>query len=139
MTILSRREPRSLFPELFDWLDAPFAGLRSAVTQPIRLEDFMKDDRYVLRAELPGVDPDKDVEITVDNGILTIHAERRQETTEEHRSEFRYGSFTRSITLPSGTDPSDVKATYDKGILEVSVKCATAQETGKRIAIEKKG
>lgn len=138
MTMLSRRDPRTLFPELFDWLEAPFTGLRFATTQPIRLEDFMREGRYVLRAELPGVDPDRDVEVTVDDGVLTIHAERRQETTEGHRSEFRYGSFTRSVTLPPGSDPADIKATYDKGILEVSVKCAPEQETGKRIAIEKK-
>ena len=55
------------------------------------------DDLLIVRAELPGMDPDNDFEITVENGTLTIHAERREEHKQAHRSEFRYGSFTRSI------------------------------------------
>ena len=83
--------------ELMDSLDRMFET--AAGPAPIRVEEFVDDKTLVVRAELPGVDPDKDVEITIDNGYLRIHAERQEK--EEHkdkgrfRSEFRYGSFSR--------------------------------------------
>ncbi len=136
MSVPMRREHRGLVPELFDWLEMPFTALRPPVAQPIKFEDYVKDDRYVLRAELPGIDPEKDVEITVSDGVLTIHAERRDEHKDQHRTEFRYGSFTRSLRLPAGVDDSDVRAVYDKGVLEVSVKLAEAKREGRRIQVE---
>lgn len=72
---------------------------------------------------MPGVDPDKDVEITIDDGYLRIRAERQEK--EEHkdkghfRSEFRYGPFSRSIPLPEGVKEEDIKASYNDGVLEV--------------------
>jgi HSP20 family protein len=93
----------------------------------MRMEEFVDGDTYVVRAELPGVDPEKDVEITVDDGLLTISAERHEERTEGeegmagYRSEFRYGSYRRSLTLPVGVTADDVAATYADGILEVRV------------------
>ena len=81
----------------------------------------MEDGHYVLRAELPGIDPDKDVDTTVRDGRLTIKAERTEKKETKGRSEFSYGSFARSVTLPAGADEDDIKATYDKGILTVSV------------------
>jgi len=131
-----RRASRGLFPDLFDWLEAPLATLRPMMGQQIRFEECVKEGRYVLRAELPGIDPDKDVEITLDNGILTIQGERRQEQREKHRTGFRYGSFSRSISLPQTADENDIKATYDRGILEVSVKLTEEREEGKRIPVE---
>ncbi|WP_101786603.1 Hsp20/alpha crystallin family protein [Nonomuraea indica] len=130
----ARREHRGLFPELFDWLDWP--PVIRPHQQPIRFEDYVKEGRYVVRAELPGIDPEKDVEITLRNGVLTLHAERREEVKEHHRTEFRYGSFTRSITLPPGADDQDVKAVYDKGILEISVKLPEEKQEARRIQIQ---
>lgn len=138
MSTPMRREPRGLFPELFDWLEVPFTAIRPYMGQTIRFEDYVGEGRYVVRAELPGIDPDRDVEVTVANGILTIHAERREEEKERHRSEFRYGSFTRSVALPTGAVPDDVKAVYDKGILEISVPLAEKKQESQRISIEKK-
>lgn len=73
---------------------------------PLRIEETVEGEQLVVRAELPGIDPDKDVEISVQERILHIRAERRQETKEEakghYRSEFRYGSFARRIPLPEG-------------------------------------
>ncbi|MEU8246275.1 Hsp20/alpha crystallin family protein [Nonomuraea sp. NPDC048916] len=134
---LARQEPRSLLPEILDWMEAPFAGLRQTAGHPLRIEDCIQGDRYVLRAELPGIDPDKDIEVTVKDGILTIHGERQEKETEEHRTEFRYGSFTRSVSLPAGADENDVKAVYDKGVLEISMKLSEKSKKGKRISIEK--
>jgi HSP20 family protein len=141
MTTPARRE-RPMFAELVDWLEGGFPSLPVrpfAGSHVMRVEDYVEDDQYVLRAELPGIDPDNDVELTVDNGVLTIKAERREETKESGRSEFRYGAFTRSVTLPAGADEDAVTATYDDGILEVRVpiKEAKRPET-RRITIDKK-
>lgn len=92
-------------------------------TQSIRVEEYVDGDTQVVRAELPGVDPDKDIEVTVADGVLHIKAERtektEQKTKESYRSEFRYGSFTRSIPLPPSVRQEDVKASYKDGVLEV--------------------
>ena len=94
------------FADRLDWLDSPWFSLMPfGPGQSFRVEDYAEDGKYLVRAELPGIDPAKDVEVTVDSGILTIHAERREETREDRHSEFRYGSMTRSISLPDGLTP----------------------------------
>jgi len=108
----------------------------------VAVEEFTEDGTLVVRAELPGVDPDKDVEITVGDGVLNITAERTEKTEEAgrhfHRREPRYGSFARSISVPEGVDDSKVVATYKDGILEVRVPLPTeaAEETPHRIAVK---
>src|ERR1035437_10492250 len=105
MSDVVKRNPMSPLTELFDrfnsgWpsiADWPHDGARA-----LRIEDRLEQDRYVVRAEIPGVDPDKDVEITVDDGVLTISAERREEGKEKGRSEFHYGSFPRRGPRPAG-------------------------------------
>jgi HSP20 family protein len=85
----------------------------------------VEGDELKVRAELPGIDPEKDVHISVSDHTLSIRAERREESKSEkkgvYRSEFSYGSFARSISLPEGVSADDVKATYKDGILEVQV------------------
>lgn len=127
-TVAARRRPRSFLPVWSDlwsdlWTGFPsVTGLRPKIdTHLIRLEDDMTDGHYLLRAELPGIDPDKDVEITVRDGRLTIKAERTEKKERKGRSEFSYGSFVRTVTLPPGASEDDIKATYDKGILTVDV------------------
>jgi HSP20 family protein len=134
----ARRQP-GLFPDLLDWLDAPWAAplLPFTAAHTFRVEDYVEDGRYMVRAELPGVDPEKDVEITVADGTLTIHAERREEHKEPHHSEFRYGSFTRSVTLPQRADTEHITASYNKGVLEVSVPVPETKPEGRRIEITK--
>lgn len=141
MTVPARRE-RPMFADLMDWLEDEFPAL--PIMRPftgghlMRVEDYVSEGQYVVRAELPGIDPEKDVEITVDDGVLTVKAERREEKKEGGRSEFRYGSFTRSVTLPNGADEENVAASFRDGILEVRtpIKEATKPEP-KRIAITK--
>jgi HSP20 family protein len=135
MSALLRRE---MFPELVDWFEAPFMTLRPYLAQPIRVEDFIEDDHYVIRAELAGIDPEKDVEIAVGSGYLTIHAERTDKTEGKHRSEFRYGSFTRSLPLPATTNEDDITASYRDGILTVTVGLKTAEKKAsvKRIEVK---
>ena len=126
------------FPELFDWLDAPWPALLPfGPGQTFRVEDYTEDGKYVIRAELPGIDPEKDVDVTVSAGVLTIHAERKEETKEDRRSEFRYGSLTRSVSLPEGADPDKVTAKYSDGILKVSVPVPEkSKSAARRIAVE---
>lgn len=89
----------------------------------LRVEELDEDDTHVVRVEIPGIDPEHDLDIEVEPGRLTIRAERtaeeRDETAHGYRSEFRYGSFTRTLPLPSTATPEDVTATYHDGILEV--------------------
>ena len=138
MSALLRRDPRTMFPDLVDWFEAPFMTLRPYLAQPIRIEDYVEDDHYVIRAELAGIDPEKDVEITVGSGYLTIRAERADKTEGKHRSEFRYGSFTRSMTLPPTANEDDVTASYRDGILTISVGLkAEKTESARKIEIKK--
>jgi HSP20 family molecular chaperone IbpA len=137
-TVPASRQTRSLFPEFSElFAGCPsFAGLRPVLdTRLMRLEDEIKDGRYEVRAEIPGVDPAKDIDITVHDGHLTIKAERSEKKEFDGRSEFTYGSFVRSVSLPAGADEDDVKATYDKGILTVSVGVSESKPTEKHVPI----
>ena len=133
MSTLTRRE-KGFIPEIFDLLEAPFFGLRP-MPRPLRFEDYVKDGRYVLRVELPGVDPAKDIEITVGGGVLTVHAERHQEQTDVSRTEFHYGTLTRSIPLPPAADEKDVTATYDNGILQITVRLTEPKDSTTRVPV----
>jgi HSP20 family molecular chaperone IbpA len=135
-TIVHSRQ-RGLLPGLFDMLESPITAFRPH-GQMIRFEEYVENDRYVLRAELPGIDPDRDVEVRVSGGVLTIHGQRQEQQKEHYRTEFRYGSFTRSITLPTGANEDDVTAVYRNGILEVAVGLEEAKASERRIAVEKK-
>jgi len=126
-----------VFPDLADWLESPWTGPPPfLIRQVFRLEESIRDDRYVIRAELPGLDPENDIEVTVDGRILTISAERRQQDNGSCRSEFRYGSLARAVRLPARVDPADVTARYDKGVLEVSVPFEAVKPEGTRIPVE---
>jgi HSP20 family protein len=90
-----------------------------------------EEDAIVLKAELPGVKPE-DVDITIENGMLTISGERRLESEEKrenyHRVESSYGSFSRSFALPDRVDPSSIEASMASGILNLRIaKRAEAQ------------
>jgi HSP20 family molecular chaperone IbpA len=138
-TLAVRRHPRSLFPELSE-LFAGFPSLASLRpdldARVMRLEDEMKDGRYVVRAEMPGIDPAKDIEITVRDGELRIKAERTEKKDFDGRSEFSYGSFLRAVTLPAGADEDNIEATYDKGILTVSVAVSEPKATERHVQVK---
>ncbi|GAA1968200.1 hypothetical protein GCM10009798_30730 [Nocardioides panacihumi] len=102
----------------FEW---PFDG----GSRWMRIETFTDGDETVVRAELPGLDPPKDIDISVEDDLLRISASREERSEDErpdgYHSEFRYGSFVRSLRLPNGVSEKDVRATYRDGILEVRV------------------
>lgn len=91
----------------------------------LRTEEFREGDSLVLRVEAPGIDPDKDVQVSVDDGALrvTVHREEKEEAKGQrgYRSEFRYGELSRSIRLPDHVTADDVTASYRDGILDVRV------------------
>ncbi|KAB1139862.1 Hsp20/alpha crystallin family protein [Streptomyces luteolifulvus] len=119
-------------PDLFGWVEAGLPGVHTAPgTHGIRVEERLTEGTYVLRAELPGLDPTKDVEITVTEGVLTLRAERSEETTEKHRTEFRYGTFTRSVRLPAGARGDEATAEYKDGVLIITIPVPEAK-TGTR-------
>ena len=133
MAGLLKRETKAVEP--FDWFDRmfeewpvlfpirrmPTAG--EIPTNGIRVDEFRENGHLVIRAELPGMDPAKDVDVSVHEGMLHIKAERREEEkTDEKgyvRKELRYGFFTRTLPLPEGVSTDDVTAGYKDGILEI--------------------
>jgi len=93
--------------------------------RPFRIEVCHEQGALKVRAELPGVDPEKDVEVEIVNDELVITAQKMESQQHkglrEYRSEFRYGSLTRSVPVPKGIDESKVTAAYKDGVLEVLV------------------
>ena len=133
-----QRQSRPLLPELSELFNGlpTFASLRPLFDASlIRVEEETKDGIYELRAELPGVDPIEDVAITVLDGQLTIKAERSQTSDSDGRSEFSYGSFERTVTLPAGADEDEIHAIYDRGILTISVPLGDDEPAEKHIEI----
>ncbi|WAL68475.1 Hsp20/alpha crystallin family protein [Amycolatopsis cynarae] len=127
-SILPRR--RVVFPGLIDWLDNPWLfGERNAM----RLEENVTKDAYVLRAELPGFDPGEHIHVTAEAGMLTITAEREADPEGPEHSEFRYGTFCRSVSLPERADTAKISARYVDGILEVTV---PIEQPGKPVEIK---
>jgi len=119
MTSIIRRPSGTLIPDVMDIFEAawPFTANR----HPVHVEDFVEDGTYVVRAELPGLDADKDIEVSASDNRLTIAAKREEHKHDRHHTEFRYGSFSRVVPLPVGADPEAISAKYDRGILEVRV------------------
>ena len=103
------------------------------------MDVLTKDGNLVIRAELPGIKLE-DVDITLQNGVMTISGEHKVDQEEEragyHVRERRHGSFRRSMTLPEGTDESKIHARFEDGVLEVTVEGAAVEKAPKRIEIE---
>jgi len=98
------------------------------------------DKSYEITAELPGLD-EKNVEVNVADGGITIKGEKKEETEEKQKdyyvSERRYGSFQRSFTLPEGVDADKIEATFKNGVLKLTLpKTAEAQKPAKKIEIK---
>lgn len=131
MSTLTHRD-RPHFAEVLDWLDGPLAAFRPAGTHPMRVEHYQAGHDYVIRAELPGVDPERDIEVTTSQGIITIRAERHEEQSARRYSEFRYGTYSRSIALPVTADEERIRALYSHGVLEVTVELTDDPKQGRR-------
>lgn len=89
-----------------------------------RVDIIENEAEFVVRMEIPEVNRE-DVKVTVDNGVLSIQGERRQEKEEKgktfHLMERQYGSFMRNFTLPDNVDPNRIKATFKGGLLTLQI------------------
>ena len=141
MSNILHRNPKSVVPDLIDWFEEPFLSLRPYLGHAIKVEDYTEDDgHYVIRAEVAGIDPEKELEVTADAGYLTIRAVRSGKIEDKHRTEFRYGSFSRTVDLPPNADIDDVTAEYDKGILTIKLGLRGERlETMKRVQVSTSG
>ncbi|WP_267243418.1 Hsp20/alpha crystallin family protein [Streptomyces sp. PR69] len=137
MATLARKQ-RFPFPDLPEWFEAfpsRFAMPAMADLYTVRIESYTENDRYVVRAELPGIDV-KDLDVTVEEGMLSIKAERTEREVDKTHSEIRYGSFTRSVALPAGAKEDDVKAEYADGMLTVSVGLGEEKREARHVQIK---
>jgi HSP20 family molecular chaperone IbpA len=119
MSSMIKRIPGSShMPDLPDWEAAGFPAMHTtAATHGIHVEERLTDETYELRAELPGMDPDKDIEITVTNGVLMLRAEH-SETAENRPAHVRYGHSER---LPAGAKSDAATTEYSDGVLTIIV------------------
>jgi HSP20 family protein len=129
-----------------------FLGTRARIASPAigqfaqkpfvpRMDVLARDDDLVVKLELPGIDPEKDVSVEVREGMLFIVGERRheKEIKEEayYRMEASYGTFERQIAIPEGVDESRISATYADGVLEVVVPKGAAKGAEKAVEARK--
>jgi HSP20 family protein len=117
-------------------------GQREGLWSP-RIEAFQKEDRFVVRADLPGLKKD-DVQVDVTDDAITIHGERREEHEEQrdgyYQSERQYGQFSRTIPLPEGVITDSAQASFKNGVLEVTMQAPPAEATrGRRVEIKEDG
>lgn len=138
MTTLTLRrwfDPFAEFDSLFRSVAVPETGFgfRPAA------EVVREGEDAIVRLELPGIDPDKDVTVEVENSTLVIKGERRDERSDESNGrrlrEVRYGSFRRAFQLPSHITDADLSASYEAGVLTVKVAGAYAGRTPTRIPV----
>ena len=129
------------FRRMLDWGEIARPGFDEE-HRMMRVEEFVEGQELVVRLEMPGIDPDKDVSVHVRDHMLDIRAERKetseQKDKDSYRSEFRYGTFTRHLPLPVTADANDIKASCHWGILQVSIGLHDADEgsTGRRIPVQ---
>jgi HSP20 family protein len=137
MADLSKFSPSEVLEPIRRFLDGDLP-----MTPSMKVEQFLDGSTLVVRAEVPGIDPDQDVDVSVSEGMLHIKAERQEKsehkTKSGYRSEFRYGSFSRSIALPPGAKEEDITATYKDGVLEVRAPAPTTapDTTARKIRID---
>lgn len=140
---LRKSAPVGRFPSPFEAMERmmrdPFPGFANMkdITPSVDVKET--DAEVLVSAELPGVDP-KDVELTLDNGVLTIRGQKTEKSEQKEGEtvlsrEIRYGSFTRSLAMPAGVQADKASASFDKGVLKITIpKSEDAKPT--RVPIE---
>jgi HSP20 family protein len=123
---------------LGDSVASPAANGENAVTWNPTVDVHEEQDKFVVRADLPGVEP-KDISITAENRVLTLRGERHFERSENHKGYERLerveGSFLRRFTLPNNVQDDQIKARHINGVLEVTIpKVATPEP--RRVSVE---
>ena len=130
-------EFRQGFDDLWErMLGEPRAPMLTGVRPA--LESLIKNGHLIIRADLPGIDP-KTVEVTVTGDVLTIRGERHERKEEKGRDylcrEIRYGAFERSLSLPHGVKSDEIKASYQHGVLELTMP-APKELAPKKVAVQ---
>ncbi|HBR06435.1 MAG TPA: Hsp20/alpha crystallin family protein [Desulfovibrio sp.] len=135
---LAAGRPASLADLMEEFWKSPFEGFPWRDTGYPAVDVSEDDKEVTVKAELPGLEA-KDVELTLESGVLTIRGEKKFEGEEKkenyHRIERSYGSFVRAVPLPREVKSDKVKAKFDKGVLTVTMPKAEKAET-RNITIE---
>ena len=136
--------PLRTFDRLWDWDLEGFGedfmefGSEKEASWVPRVESYEKDGNYVIKTDLPGVEA-KDVQVTVENGCLTIQGERKMDKEvkekEIRRRELFYGSFQRTMAVPEGVKTEQIKAKYHDGVLEITAPMEK-KALPKKVAVE---
>jgi HSP20 family protein len=140
---LTEWRPFSDFAELRQRLDQAFRDIADGVQHgwSPSVDVVRKEGELVLRADLPGIKPE-DVKIELEDGVLTVSGEHREESEEKEeryvRRERRYGSFSRSMALPKGVSADDIDANCKDGVLEVTIPVPAAAEGKQKIDVKSK-
>ena len=121
-----------------DFFRRSLGEFRQSLWSP-QIETFEREGQLVIRADLPGLKKD-DVNVEITDDAITISGERRDEDEERregyYRSERSYGSFFRSIPLPEGVNAEDANATFNNGVLEITMQAPQLQSRGRRLEIK---
>ena len=124
-----------------DFFPRSLGEFRQSLWSP-QIETFEREGQLVIRADLPGLKKD-DVNVEITDDAITISGERRDENEERregyYRSERSYGSFFRSIPLPEGVNADDANATFNNGVLEITMQAPQLQSRGRRLEIKESG
>lgn len=135
-TSLTRLDPFALFDDVARSLRSPLTESVQRSAGFVPPVDARRDgEDLVLQADLPGIDPEEDVAVELSGRTLTISGERRSEHDAEGMREVRYGSFSRTVTLPADVGEEAISAGYDAGVLTVRVAGVYAEEKPQRIRI----
>ncbi|HEU4979725.1 MAG TPA: Hsp20/alpha crystallin family protein [Solirubrobacterales bacterium] len=130
---ITRWRPLADLSELRDRLDQVFAGSEEGWNP--RIDVVKSEGEIVLRADLPGVTPDE-INVEVEDGVLTVSGEHQEETEEKEerylRRERRYGSFSRSMTLPEGVKAEEIEGNTVDGVLELRIPLPKAEQKPKQ-------
>jgi HSP20 family protein len=119
-----RKEMETVFERFFGGENESGQLMPPAQAWAPRVDVEETEKEFIVKADLPGVDP-KGVEVSVENGILTVRGEKKEEKEKKeknfHRMERFFGSFYRAIALPPGVDPEKVNATSANGVVRIVV------------------
>src|SRR5215467_15234743 len=116
----------------FDW---PHLSWFQPVPTALRIEENVDEQLYTLRAEIPGIDPAKDLTLVYHDGALRMEIRRTDVRKDKTHTEFHYGNYGRTVTLPGGVDEESILATYQDGILQITAKVAAPAEAYRKIPV----
>lgn len=127
---------------LFDAFMSPFERTEMKTSVSPKLDIAELKDKYEIKAELPGID-EKDINLSVEDGLLTISGEKKAETEEKEKGyylkECSYGTFSRSVRLPENIADDKISAQFKKGVLVIDMpKTQQIQSKARKIAISSK-